>query len=47
LPGIGRGSLADVELRQLRHVVAVAEHRHFRRAALALGMTQPSLSRQT
>ncbi|GGM75219.1 LysR family transcriptional regulator [Lentzea pudingi] len=35
-----------MELRQLRYVVSVAEHGNFRRAAQALGMTQPSLSRQ-
>jgi len=34
-----------IELRQLRHVLALAEHRNFVRAAEALGITQPSLTR--
>lgn len=34
-----------LELRQLRHVLAVAQHGSFGRAAAALHMTQPALSR--
>jgi DNA-binding transcriptional LysR family regulator len=34
-----------LELRQLRHVLALAEHGSFGRAAAALHMTQPALSR--
>lgn len=34
-----------LELRPLRHLLAVVEHGSFGRAALALGLTQPSLSR--
>jgi len=35
-----------ITLRQLQYVVAVAEHRSFRRAARACGVSQPSLSAQ-
>jgi DNA-binding transcriptional LysR family regulator len=35
----------ELELRHLRHARALAEHGHFGRAARALGLTQPALSR--
>ena len=33
------------DLRQLRHFVALAEHQHFARAAAAVHLSQPALSR--
>ncbi|MEV4259231.1 LysR family transcriptional regulator, partial [Spirillospora sp. NPDC049652] len=37
---------ADLDLRLVRCFTVLAEHRHFGRAAEALHLTQPSLSRQ-
>ncbi|HEV8642478.1 MAG TPA: LysR substrate-binding domain-containing protein, partial [Methylomirabilota bacterium] len=36
----------DVELRQLRYLIAVAEERHFTRAARGLRVAQPAVSKQ-
>lgn len=35
----------DISLRALRHAIALAQHRHYGRAAAALSLSQPALSR--
>ena len=39
------GRVADVELRQLRYLIAVADEGGISHAATSLGMTQPALTR--
>lgn len=42
----GPAAVPDLDLRLVRYFTVVAEHRHFGRAAAAMHLTQPSLSRQ-
>jgi len=39
--------MSTISLRQLRYLVAIAQHEHFGRAAAACSVTQPALSMQT
>lgn len=39
-------NISDISLRDLEYLIAVSEHRHFGKAALALHVSQPALSAQ-